>query len=123
MPKCRTRSQSGLVVPKDHPFVDFVLDELSGIDGVSARSMFGGTGLYCESVFFAIIFNDILYLKVNSETRAAYERAGMKPFKPFAKQPMTMQYYEVPVAVLENPQDLTAWARRAITAAAGSKRK
>ena len=123
MPRCRTRSHSGLVVSDATSFVDFVLDELSSIDGVRARSMFGGTGLYCGSVFFAIIFNDVLYLKVNHETRAAYERAGMKPFKPFANRPMTMRYYQVPVAVLENPQDLTAWARRAINVAAGSKRK
>ena len=104
-------------------FVEFVLDQLSGIDGVRAQAMFGGTGLYCNDVFFGIIHRDILYLKVNDDTRATFERAGMKPFKPYAGRPMTMQYYEVPLAVLEHPPDLAAWVERAVAVAAGPKSK
>jgi len=98
-------------------FVAFVLDQLDGIEDVTARSMFGGVGFYAGSVFFGIVYRDILYLKVDDQTRAGYECAGMKPFKPYADRPMTMQYYEVPAGVLENGEELTAWARRAIEAA------
>ena len=31
---------------------------------------------------------------------------------------MTFRYYEVPLAVLERPDDLVAWAKRAIAVAA-----
>lgn len=110
-------------MPKSTAFVDFVLDQLSGVDGVRAQAMFGGTGLYCNDVFFGIVHRDILYLKVNDDTRAAYERAGMKPFKPYADRPTTMQYYEVPVAILEDPRDLAAWIERAVAVAASAKRK
>jgi DNA transformation protein len=103
--------------------VEFVLDQLSGIDGVRGQAMFGGTGLYRNDVFFGIIHRDILYLKVNDDTRGSYERAGMKPFKPYAGRPMTMQYYEVPVAVLEHPGDLTAWVEQAVAVAAAGKPK
>jgi DNA transformation protein len=98
-------------------FLRFVLDQLDGIEDVVSRPMFGGTGLYAGTVFFGIIFRDILYLKVDNRTRADYERAGMKPFKPYAGRPTTMQYYEVPAAVLESGEDLTGWARKAIAAA------
>ena len=108
---------------KPNPFVSFVLDQLSEIEHLTARQMFGGTGLYSGAVFFGIIFRDILYLKVDDNTRPAYRRAGMKPFKPYAGRPTTMQYYGVPVAVLENPHDLAAWARRAIAAAAAAERQ
>lgn len=104
---------------KPNPFVRFVLDQLEGIDDVSPRSMFGGTGLYAGTVFFAIIFDDVLYLKVNDSTRKQYERAGMKPFKPYENRPTTMQYYEVPVEVLEDSEELTKWAHRAIAVALG----
>ena len=110
-------------MPKTPAFVDFVLDQLSGIDGVRAQGMFGGTGLYCNDVFFGIIHRDILYLKVNDDTRGSYERAGMKPFKPYAGRPMTMQYYEVPLPVLEDPRDLAVWVERSVAAAASGKPK
>src|SRR5262245_5199375 len=85
--------------------------------------MFGGTGLYCNDLFFGIIHRDILYLKVNDDTRPAFERAGMKPFKPYPGRPMTMQYYEVPLAVLEHPRDLAAWVERSVAVAAAGKPK
>jgi DNA transformation protein len=94
-----------------------VVDQLSGVDNLLSRPMFGGIGLYAGTVFFGIIFRDILYLKVDDLTRADYERAGMKPFRPYAPRTTTMQYYEVPAGVLENGEDLTAWARKAIAAA------
>jgi len=36
----------------------------------------------------------------------------MHPFRPGAKQTLR-QYYEVPVDILEDPQELAAWARYA----------
>ena len=103
-------------------FLAFVLDQLDGINDIASRPMFGGTGLYAGAVFFGIIYRDILYLKVDDRTRPDYERAGMKPFRPYAPpRATTMKYYEVPAAVLENPDDLTVWARKAIAAAKRSK--
>lgn len=80
--------------------------------------MFGGTGLYCDDIFFGIIASGVLYLKVGEANRREYEAAGMKPFKPYRDKSSTMKYYEVPLAVLESPTDLVAWARRAVTVAA-----
>ncbi len=108
---------------KKTAFVEFVLDQLSEITGVRAQAMFGGTGLYCNDVFFGIIHRDVFYLKVNDDTRAVFQRAGMKPFKPYAGQAMTMGYYEVPLAVLENPPDLAVWAKRAVAVAAAGRPK
>jgi DNA transformation protein and related proteins len=99
-------------------FLAFILDQLTDIDDITSRPMFGGIGLYAGAVFFGIIFHDILYLKVDDSTRPDYERAGMKPFTPYAPRKTTLQYYEVPAGVLENAEDLAAWARKAITAAA-----
>ena len=98
-------------------FLEYVLDQLSGVENLLSRPMFGGVGLYAGTVFFGIVYHDILYLKVDDRTRADYERAGMKPFTPYAPRTTTMQYYEVPAGVLENGDDLTAWAQKAIAAA------
>ena len=108
-------------------FSSFVLDQLDGLDELSARRMFGGAGLYCGAVFFGIVHGDVLYLKVNDKTRPGYERAGMKPFKPLAHRPDAASYYAVPVEVLEDAEKLTEWARRAIAGSArpsaGRRRK
>jgi DNA transformation protein and related proteins len=99
-------------------FLAYVLDQLQDIDEVVSRPMFGGTGLYAGTVFFGIVYRDVLYFKVDDRTRPDYERAGMKPFRPYAPpRAKTMKYFEVPPAVLEARDDLTAWARKAIAAA------
>jgi DNA transformation protein and related proteins len=101
-------------------FERFVLDQLAELGEVTSRRMFGGIGLYCDAVFFGIVARDELYLKVDDTTRGEYERAGMAPFKPYPGRPMTMQYYAVPVGVLESAAELVRWARRSVAAAARS---
>jgi len=114
-------------VPLDESFKDFVLDQLGALDGVRAKRMFGGFGLYAHlrqgssgqagEVFFGIVSNDTLYLKTDERTRVRYVEAGMKPFQPSPKQTLK-NYYEAPADVLENPEALLEWASEAIEVAA-----
>jgi DNA transformation protein len=97
-----------------------VLDQLGELDDVVPRSMFGGVGLYSRGLFFGILARDRLYLKVDDWNRAAYEQAGEKPFKPYPDRPGSMQYFAVPVEVLESRTELVVWAREACAAAARS---
>lgn len=98
-------------------FKSFVLDGLEAVGDLTARSMFGGVGLYCDGVFFGIIASDVLYLKVDEENRRDYERAGSRPFRPYTHRSGTMQYWAVPLVVLESAPELVAWAREAVKAA------
>jgi len=47
---------------------------------VSARKMFGGYGLYREGLMFALIAEDELFFKADSNNVAQFERAGSRPF-------------------------------------------
>jgi DNA transformation protein len=98
-------------------FRDFVLDQLSSIDQVRARAMFGGVGLYAGETFFGLLAADVLYFKVDDRNRDDYLTAGTGPFHPYANQAMTMSYWGVPLTVLEDPRLLAQWARRAIDVA------
>ena len=109
------RSPGSLAVSE--PYRQFVLDQLEELGDVTARAMFGGIGLYHRGVFFGIIARDVLYLKVDDSTRNDYVRRGMKPFKPYPKRSATLQYYEVPLVVVESPPELARWARQAIAVA------
>lgn len=95
-------------------FRRFVLDQLEDLGGVLPRAMFGGIGLYRDGLFFGIVAGDVLYLKVDDRTRPDYVAAGMGPFRPYPHRPSTMQYYAVPVGVLESASELAEWARRAL---------
>jgi DNA transformation protein len=94
-------------------FAAFVHDQLSDLDGLVSRRMFGGTGLYLDDVFFGIIYSDRLYFRVSDETIDEYKKRKMKPFKPFAGKSGSKRYYEVPLEILESPVDLVRWARKA----------
>lgn len=98
-------------------FKALVLDNLDALGSLTAKSMFGGVGLYHHARFFGIIAADVLYLKVDDSNRRDYERRGMKPFKPFADRPGSLKYHAVPVDVVESPADLARWARKAIKVA------
>src|SRR2546427_13080586 len=116
-----TRSKARGVNPRSlkvsDGFKTFVLDQLEELGDVMPKSMFGGVGLYHRGVFFGILARDTLYLKVGDANRADYERAKMKPFKPYRDRSGTIKYRAVPLEVLESPIELAAWARKAIAVA------
>jgi DNA transformation protein len=100
-------------------YLDYVIEQLGDVGPVRARRMFGGAGVYGGDVMFAIVADDVLYLKVDESNRGEYEEAGMGPFVPFPEKanPMTMSYYEVPASVLESRKELGEWAAKALRVA------
>lgn len=97
---------------KNDSFKSFILDQLGGLRGVTCRAMFGGYGLYQGEAFFGIIHKGRLYFKTDEATLPTYRAKGMKPFRPNPKQTLKT-YYEVPLEVIEDQEELTAWARQA----------
>jgi DNA transformation protein len=114
-------------MPITRGFHDFLLDQLAELGDLTAKSMFGGLGLYHGDTFFGIVIDDVAYFKVDDANRRDYEREGMRPFKPYPDRPMTMRYYEVPLSVIEDSEELVRWARKAIAVAevgaSGRKRR
>jgi DNA transformation protein len=99
-------------------FVEFVIESLQPLRGVSARRMFGGFGIYKDGVMFALIADDQLYFKVDDGNRAAYEDAGLPHFTYTDKgKSIRMPYREAPSDGFDDPDILCAWAREAYSAA------
>ncbi len=96
---------------KVNSFKNFVQDQLRDLRGITCRAMFGGYGLYRGTAFFGIIHRGRLYFKVTPETVRRYKDHGMKPFRPNSKQTLK-SFYEVPVEVLEDAEQLTGWAEQ-----------
>jgi len=108
----------------DDSFKEFVLDQLNALPDLRAKAMFGAYGLYSDGKFFAIMDEGRLFFKTDAASQADYTTRGMSPFTYEMKgEVRTMAYHEVPPDVLEQPQELTAWARRAIQIAANQPKR
>ena len=105
-------------MPVNPSYRAFVLDQLGRVaPGIRARGMFGGVGIYSGDLFFALIDESTLYLKVDDGNRPDFVAEGMGPFMPFGEGGEVMQYYELPADVLEEPARLTPWVEKAIDVA------
>ncbi|MDP4302414.1 TfoX/Sxy family protein [Leptothrix discophora] len=100
-------------------FVNHCLELLAPLGAVRARRMFGGHGLYVDELFIAIVAGERLFLKVDAETRAAFEGAGCGPFTYATQAGETgvMSYFNAPDEAIESPMLMQPWARLALAAA------
>lgn len=111
-------------MPVSPSYRTFVLDQLGRVaEDIRARGMFGGVGIYAGELFFALIDDDTLYLKVDDSTRPDFVAAGMGPFRPFGEEGEVMQYYELPADLLEGGEELGGWVGKAIEVARRAKQK
>lgn len=100
----------------DDTYRDFVLDQLAPLAGaLECRKMFGGCGLSLGGSFFGILYRGRLYFRADPASRMEYEKRGMRPFRPTKRQTLR-SYFEVPVDVVEDADQLVSWARRAARA-------
>ena len=98
-------------------FVRYVCEHLTPLGRVSARSMFGGWGLYVDNQFCAIVHRDTLYLRADDLTRPDFEAKGCGPFKPFKDKATILSYREAPAEVFEDAAEMLVWGHKAIDAA------
>ena len=107
----------------DSGFVSHCLELLSPLGRTSSRRMFGGRALYVDDLCIALIFGDALYLKVDDGSRAAFERAGCKPFVYTTREGElhSLGYYTAPEEAMESPAEMAPWARRALAAALAAR--
>ena len=61
-------------------FVDYVAEQLREAGTIRSRKMFGEHGLFCDGVFFAVICDDQLFVKIT--------RRGRRPFTTCQAPPM-----------------------------------
>ena len=88
-------------------FQEYIVGDVLGhIDGVTAKKMFGGYGLYLDGAIFGLITSDTdLYFKVDDTNRARYESMGSQPFIYTGhknKKPTAMPYWLISEEVMED---------------------
>ncbi len=107
---------------KQNEFVTHIIESLAGWAVVTARSMFGGYGIYREDRIFAIVAYDTLFIKVDDVSRPEFISAGLAPFT-YGEDRVSKGYFQPPVTTLDDPQVLAAWAEKGWQAALRSATK
>jgi DNA transformation protein len=104
-------------------YKSFVQDLLADFGPVSIRHMFSGAGVYADGVMFAILADDTLYLKADEVSARAFAAEGKGPFtyRPKGRGQVALSYWEVPERLLDDPDELVTWARRAHAIALAAK--
>lgn len=112
-------------MPSSHGFLELLRDQLRDLGPIRVRRMFGGAGIYCDGVMFALISDDTLYLKVDDANRDGFAAEGLAPFSFPTRTGRTTitSYWRAPERLLDEPDELLTWARAALAAAHRAQQK
>lgn len=99
-------------------FTDYLPELFASFGRVSVRKMFGGHGVYCDGLMFALVADDVLYLKADDQNRETFSARGLGPFQ-YGKgeKTMAMSYFAAPAELFDDPDEAAVWARRSFEAA------
>ena len=96
----------------------YVVEQLSFLGRISARSIFGATGIFLEERLLGIVLNDTVYLHTGPSNRDDYVSRGMPQFKPYPNAfDLTTDHHRVPPDILADEAQLKSWGERALKAA------
>ncbi len=98
---------------------DFLIDLFADFGPVTIRRMFSGFGISADGTNFALALRGGLYLRADAHSIPRFEAEGAKPFQyqTRAKTVTVNSYWQLPERLYDDPQELTEWARVALSAA------
>ncbi|MFT5115987.1 MAG: DNA transformation protein [Parasphingorhabdus sp.] len=99
-------------------FVDYLHEVFEEFGPISIRRMFGGHGLFFDNLMFALVNDDVLYMKADEQSSAYFEDLQLGKFAyNKAGKIMHLSYYQAPEEIYDDREAATLWARRAFDAA------
>ena len=112
-------------MPADSALIEHLTDVLRPLGGVAARRMFGGAGLFRDGVMFALVSDEVLYLKADVTTVPAFEAENLGPFTYGTKngRRVLTSYWRAPDRLLDDDDEMRDWCRRAADVGAQAARQ
>lgn len=113
------KSPAPKVASRKQEFANHVVEQMGEFAPVQAKAMFGGHGIYWQGLMFALIAQERLYFKADDQSIEAFTSRGLGPFTYEAKgdKRHSLRYYEAPTEVMDEPQEMAVWCRRAYDSA------
>lgn len=99
-------------------YADYLQDLLRPLGHIRLRRMFGGYGIYADELFFAVVLDEQIFIKVDAQTRAEFEAAGLQEWV-YEKdgKPVHMNYFRPPEDIYDDEDSLRHWGMLALAAA------
>lgn len=100
-------------------FAAFLHEQLAPLGSITMRRMFGKTGVFCSGLMFGMVTDDTLYVRVDEHSQAVFREAASAPPLSYEKQgrAIDLAFWPVPERLLDEPDELLAWARAALATA------
>lgn len=108
----------------DDDLKSLIEELLAPLGPVAIKRMFGGGGVFLDGLMFGLVIEGVLYLKADDGNRADFEAEGLTPFR-YTKATGTttvMSYWQAPERLLDEPDEMRDWARKAHAAARRSRK-
>ncbi len=108
------------------PFHEFVMELFAPMGPVSVRRMFGGAGVFKDGLMFALLADDVIYLKTDAAFRAELEAEGGEPFiwtRPSDGKQTDMGYVSLPTDAMDEADLASEWGRKAFAVSLAAKAK
>jgi len=96
-----------------------IADLFAGLGPISVRRLFGGKGIYFNGIIFAIEIHGELMLKADAESAPDFAAAGCTQWTYVGSRhgkEVAMPYWTVPESAIDDPDEMTIWARKAYEA-------
>lgn len=103
-------------------YVEYLEEVFEQFGPIAAKKMFGGYGIYYNGLMFALVSDDMLYLKADEENSGYFKIAGLSQFE-YNKngKSVKMSYYQAPDEIMEDREQAAVWARRSYESALRSQ--
>ncbi|MEZ5939224.1 MAG: TfoX/Sxy family protein [Hyphomonadaceae bacterium] len=105
-------------------YLDYVEELLGGLGAVRTRRMFGAAGVFLDGVMFALVDDDILYIKTDDAFVSDLKAMGSAPWTYTAKRDgitRDMGYWRLPESAADDPDEAVELARRSLRIARSKK--
>ena len=103
----------------DPDFGEWVREHFAALGPLEIKRMFGAGAVYAHGQIFALLDDGTVWLKADDVNQPLLEAAGSRQFTYPTKdgETMTMAYWSLPEAALDDPDEAVDWARQSIDAA------
>ncbi len=98
--------------------LEWICEITQGMGAIRVKRMFGGSGLFCDNLMFALEADEDIFFKVDDFNRPDFEAAGSQPFTYSSKaRTVALSYWRIPDALIDDEEEMRSWALRAFEAA------
>lgn len=96
-------------------YLNFIEDQLQGINDLSFKKMFGGIGVFQNGKMFGLINSkDVFHLKADDELANEFIEMGSEKMGSKGKSKSGMPYYSINEKLLENKDLLLSYVQKSI---------